>query len=234
MLRVDDVGVRRPRFTLGPLSFSARAGERIALIGPNGAGKSTTMTVIAGRLPAYTGHVWLDGLDLRSLVPEVRSRIGMLPELVPAYQELTVEGHFELLRVFHPHWNDQLVAELIQRLRVDPGQRISKLSKGTRVKVGFIAAEAINPDLLLLDEPTSGLDPVIRGELLEIIDERLRANPHRVLLFSTHILEDIARVARRVLLIHDGHLIDDQPIEAFDAGNGSTAQALYERIRAHA
>jgi ABC-2 type transport system ATP-binding protein len=231
---MDQVSVHRPRFTLGPLSFPVAAGERLALVGPNGAGKSTTMNVLAGRLPAYTGHVWFEGQDLRTMLPEARARLGMLPEQVPAYQELTVREHFDLLRVFHPRWDDRLATDLIERLRVDPGQRISKLSKGTRVKVGFIGAEAIQPDVLLLDEPTSGLDPVIRGELLDVIDERLRECPGRVLLFSTHILEDIARVADRVLLIHEGRLIEDQPIAAFASAEGSTAQALYERIRSHA
>jgi ABC-2 type transport system ATP-binding protein len=147
---------------------------------------------------------------------------------------MTVSGHFAFLRAFQPRWNDALATELLARLRVDPGQKIGKLSKGTRVKVGFIVAESIEPLVLLLDEPTSGLDPVIRGELLEIVDERLRAHPERVLIFSTHILEDIDRIAQRVLVLSGGRLVDDLPVGALTDGTRSVAQSLYERIRTNA
>lgn len=234
ILRVDGLTVKRPRFTLWPINFSAVAGERIALVGPNGAGKSTTMTALAGLLPTYRGNIFLGGEELRSILPEARARLGLLPEKVPAYDEVTVAGHFAFLGAFQPRWNAALASELLGRLRVDPGQKMGKLSKGNRVKVGYIAAEAIEPKLLLLDEPTSGLDPVIRGELLEILDERLHASPDRVLIFSTHILEDIDRIAQRVLLINEGRLVADLPVSALADGSRSIAQSLYERIRANA
>lgn len=234
VLRVEGLTVERPRFTLWPMNFSAAAGERIALVGPNGAGKSTTMTALAGLLPSYQGNIFLDGAELRSILPEARARLGLLPEKVPAYDEVSVAGHFAFLAAFQPRWNSALASELVARLRVDLGQRIGKLSKGNRVKVGYITAEAIEPEVLLLDEPTSGLDPVIRGELLEILDERLHDSPRRVLIFSTHILEDIDRIAQRVLLINDGRLVDDLPVSALSDGSRSIAQSLYERIRANA
>lgn len=234
VLRVDGLALERSRFTLWPMHFSAVAGERIALVGPNGAGKSTTMTALAGLLPSYQGNIFLGGEELRSILPEARARLGLLPEKVPAYDEVTVAGHFAFLGAFQPRWNSALARELLGRLRVDPGQKIGKLSKGNRVKVGYIAAEAIEPDVLLLDEPTSGLDPVVRGELLEIVDERLCSHPERLLIFSTHILEDIDRIAQRVLLINDGRLVDDIPVSAIADGSRSIAQSLYERIRANA
>lgn len=234
VLRVDRLTVTRPRFTLGALSFAARCGERIALVGPNGAGKSTTMTALAGLLPSYRGDIFLGNQELRTILPEARARLGLLPERVPAYEEVTVAGHFAFLQAFQPRWNDALAADLLERLGVDSRQKIGKLSKGTRVKVGYIVAEAIEPDVLLLDEPTSGLDPVVRGELLDIMDERLRAHPRRVLIFSTHILEDIDRIAERVLLINQGRLMEDERVAALPRGSRSIAQTLYERIRANA
>ncbi|MHB1265384.1 MAG: ABC transporter ATP-binding protein [Gemmatimonadaceae bacterium] len=234
VLRVEALSVHRPRFTLHPLSFSASPGERIALVGPNGAGKSTTMAAIAGRLPIYEGRVYLRGRELREILPEARGNLGFLPEKVPAYEELTVARHFAFLRAFHPRWNEGLVADLTQRLALDPGQAMGKLSKGSRVKVGYIAAEAIEPEVLLLDEPTSGLDPVVRGELLDLVNERLRGHPERVLLFSTHLLEDIDQVADRVLLLRDGRLIDDKRVSEVASGFPTVAQALYQQLRAHA
>lgn len=216
------------------MSFSVAHGERVAIVGPNGAGKSTTMSAIAGRLPTFQGRIELGGMNLRAILPEARARIGFLPETVPCYDVLTVREHFAFLRAFHPRWDKGAVDELLDRLRVDPGQQMGKLSKGTRVKVAYVAAEAICPELLLLDEPTSGLDPVVRTELLEIVNERLQAHPERALIFSTHLLEDIDQVAERVLLINDGRLRDDLPLDRLSDGTMSTAQALYTRLRTHA
>ncbi|HEY0996987.1 MAG TPA: ABC transporter ATP-binding protein [Gemmatimonadaceae bacterium] len=216
------------------MSFRVERGERLAIVGPNGAGKSTTMAAIAGRLPTFRGLIQLDGLDLRAILPEARARIGFLPETVPCYDVLTVHEHLAFLRAFHPHWDQAAVDELLQRLRVDPAQQMGKLSKGTRVKVAYVAAEAIDPELLLLDEPTSGLDPVVRSELLEIVKERLRERPARALIFSTHLLEDIDQIADRVLLIQEGRLREDIPVAALSREGMNTAQALYARLRTHA
>jgi ABC-2 type transport system ATP-binding protein len=206
----------------------------VAIVGPNGAGKSTTMSAIAGRMPKFGGRIELGGVDLRTILPGARARIGFLPETVPCYDVLTVDEHLAFLRAFHPRWDHAAVDELLERLRVDRGQQMGKLSKGTRVKVAYVAAEAIDPDLLLLDEPTSGLDPVVRNELLEIVDERLRARPARALIFSTHLLEDVGTVADRVLFIEGGRLRDDVPVDSLSDGTLSTAQALYSRLRNHA
>ena len=161
--------VTYPAFTLEPLSLEFNPGERVALVGPNGSGKTTTLRALAGRLTEYDGSILFDGQDLRGLLPLGRRKIGLLPETMPGYGWMTVREHLAFLRDFYPSWDDAYAAQLADRLRVPLDQRLGRLSKGTRVKVSFVSAEACRPPLLLLDEPTSGLDPEVRGELLETI-----------------------------------------------------------------
>jgi ABC-2 type transport system ATP-binding protein len=222
--------VKYPEFTLAPLSLEFHSGERIAFVGPNGSGKTTTLRALAGRLTAYNGSVLFDGRELRTLLPLGRQQIGLLPETLQGYGWMTVREHLAFLRGFYPDWDPVYAAQLAQQLRVPLDQLLGRLSKGTRVKVSFIAAEAYRPPLLLLDEPTSGLDPEVRGELIAAILEAARERPDRVMLFSTHVLEDVELIAERVLLLDKGMLTMDSTIaEIRESHRGeSVAKSLYE------
>jgi ABC-2 type transport system ATP-binding protein len=224
--------VEYPSFTLAPLSLEFRPGERVALVGPNGSGKTTTLRALAGRLPKYEGSILFDGRDLRDLLPLGRQQIGLLPETLAGYGWMTVREHLAFLREFYPRWDAYYAAHLADRLRVPLDQSIGRLSKGTRVKVSFIAAEAYRPPLLLLDEPTSGLDPEVRGELISAILSSVDAQSERVVLFSTHLLEDVELIADRVLLLVNGRLdMDAEVSELREAGRGaSLAKILYAAL----
>jgi ABC-2 type transport system ATP-binding protein len=228
--------VRYPSFTLTPLTLEIRPGERVALVGPNGSGKSTTLRALAGRLPEYDGFILMDGHDLRTRLPLGRREIGLLPETLGGYGWMTVREHLAFLREFYPSWDDAYAAHLADRLGVPLGQPLGRLSKGTRVKASFVAAEAYRPPLLLLDEPTSGLDPAVRGELLGAILSSVDARSDRVVLFSTHLLEDVEFVANRVLLLTNGTLqLDATVTDLRDAHRGaSLARILYAALARHA
>lgn len=208
-IELRDFSVVYPAFTLQPLSLGFRDGERVALVGPNGAGKSTTLNAMAGRLPQYRGEIRVDGADLRALLPWVRARIGFLPESLLGYGWMTIQQHLDFLAAFYPGWDRQYAATLLQRLDLPPAAKLGTLSKGMRVKLSFIAAEAYRPPFLLLDEPTSGLDPVVRRELIDVILERVPRGAGRVVLFSTHILEDVEWIADRVVVLAGGRLRAD-------------------------
>jgi ABC-2 type transport system ATP-binding protein len=204
--------VRYPTFTLSPLSLEFKPGERVAFVGPNGSGKTTTIRALAGRLDDYDGSILFDGRDLRTLLPLGRRHIGLLPETLAGYGWMNVRDHLAFLSRFYPTWDAGYAAHLAEKLRVPLNQSLGKLSKGTRVKVSFISAEAYRPPVLLLDEPTSGLDPEVRGELLDTILASGRERSDRVILFSTHLLEDVEQIAERVLLIVDGRLCMDASV----------------------
>ncbi len=224
--------VKYENFTLAPLSIEFVAGERVAFIGPNGSGKTTTLRALAGRMDDYDGSILFDGHDLRDRLPLGRRRIGLLPESLAGYAWMRVGEHLEFLRQFYPDWDSRYAAHLVEKLRVPLDQFIGKLSKGTRVKVSYIAAESYRPQLLLLDEPTSGLDPEVRGELIDAIISSRDESAGRVVLFSTHILEDVELIAERVLLLNDGRLTMDVPVAQLRAAHGGSgvSRALYAML----
>jgi ABC-2 type transport system ATP-binding protein len=224
--------VSYPSFTLEPLSLEFSPGERVAFVGPNGSGKTTTLRALAGRLAEYDGTILFDGEDLRGLLPLGRRRIGLLPESLAGYGWMTVREHLAFLREFYPSWDADYAAHLADRLHVPLHEAIGRLSKGTRVKVSFIAAEAYRPPLLLLDEPTSGLDPEVRGELIHAILSSVDETSERVVLFSTHLLEDVDAIAGRVLLLVNGRLGMDASVSELRESNrgASLAKILYAAL----
>ncbi len=209
MVHLNDFSVRYPNFLLEPLDLAFSPGERIAFVGANGAGKSTTLKAIAGRMTDYAGQVTMDGTDIRSLVPGVRAKIGFLPERLLGFGWMTVAEHLRFLSNFFPTWDRRYAQALLRRLELPPNSKVGTLSKGMSVKLSLVAAEAPRPPVLILDEPTSAIDPVMRGELLELIDECAPSGGRRLVLYSTHILEDVERIADRMILLANGRLIGD-------------------------
>jgi ABC-2 type transport system ATP-binding protein len=226
-LTLRDFSVTYPAFTLAPLSLEFQPGERVAFVGPNGSGKSTTFRALAGRLGAYAGRILLDGRDLRDLLPLGRRHIGFLPETLSAYGWMTVREHLAFIRDFYPSWDRAYEDDLTGRLRIPLDELMGHLSKGTRIKLSFVAAEAYRPSVLLLDEPTSGLDPEVRRELIDAILASAGERPDRVILFSTHLLEDVEFVAERVILLSNGIVRMDASVSALrDSHPGTTLSKI--------
>jgi len=209
MVEVTGLTVRYDGFTLGPLSLALRPGERLALVGPNGAGKSTTLRAIAGRLSRYEGSVKVLGSEAREAPVELRGRVGVLGEELLGFGWMTVREHLRLLARLYPTWDDRLADHLARRAGLSWETRLANLSKGSRVKASLVAALAFGPHLLLLDEPTSGIDPVMRAEVLSLVDQCAPLGGERAVVFSTHILEDVETLGNRVILLRDGRVLYD-------------------------
>lgn len=224
--------VKYPLFELEPLSIQLTAGERVALVGPNGAGKTTILRALSGLLPEYEGEVRFGGADTRTLLPGLRNHVRVMPERLLGFGWMTVRQHFDLLARFYDHWDREYEARLTDRLEILDGANLGTLSSGTKAKVAFVSAEACRPRILLLDEPTAGLDPVMRRRLMDVVVESLDEDPRRVLLFSTHILEDVEWLAERVLILVDGAMIADRSVRHMRADRASLASALYDLLDA--
>jgi ABC-2 type transport system ATP-binding protein len=224
--------VRFDGFTLGPLDLGLEAGERLAVVGPNGAGKSTTMRGMAGRLETYEGSAIVNGLEVRDAAVAVRGTVGVLPEELLGFGWMTVADHLDFLPSFYATWDREYAQELRQLLEIPAGTPLADLSKGNRVKLSLLVAEAFRPPVLLLDEPTSGVDPLMRRRVLDLVDQCAPRGGGRTVLFSTHILEDLHRIADRVVLLKDGRIIRDTSLERFvdEAGGASISEVIFEEL----
>lgn len=234
-VRLRGFSVRYPNFFLEPLDLDVQPGERVAVIGANGAGKSTTLKAIAGRLREYDGRVEIGGREVRSQVPGIRERIGFLPEKMQGYGWMTVAEHLTFLSSFFPSWDHEYARELLQRLELPSDSKVGTLSKGMGVKLSMVAAEAHRPPVLLLDEPTSAIDPLMRGQLLAVVDQCVPQGGDRLVLFSSHILEDVEKIADRVVLIRRGRLVDDASVGELQSRDPDSplSRILYAILESH-
>ena len=211
ILAVNGLTVRYPSFTLGPISFAIQGGETVALLGANAAGKTTLLRAITGRLREREGEILVSGREPRESPPAWRARIGFAAEKPQADGALRVREWYAFLADCYSTWDTAYQHELTAKLGLDASERISALSRGTAVKAAYIAAESYRPDLLVLDEPTNGLDPVVRLDFLALLGDCFANAPHRALIFSSHLLEDVESLCDRALLLRAGQLIGEIP-----------------------
>ncbi len=198
------------------VSFEVKRGEIVGFLGPNGAGKTTTMRIITGFLPPTYGTAAVAGYDLVDKSRQARSHIGYLPETVPLYLDMTVEGYLAFMgaiRGMKPNRIKTRIGEVIDACRLGDYRRthIGKLSKGFRQRVGIAQAVLHEPDVLVLDEPTIGIDPIQVVETRQLIKDL--SGSHTVIL-STHILPEVSMLCNRVLIINEGLIVaEDTPKE---------------------
>lgn len=205
-LEIKDVIKTYPDFKLGPLNLDLKPGKVLAYIGPNGSGKSTTMHCLTGLVEVNQGRMKIFGKENKPDKTDWKFDIGYVGDVHVFFEKWTAEENLKLLKKFYPNWSDQLVNTLVDRFRLPLKKKAKDLSGGNRVKLALISALAHSPKLLLLDEPTSGLDPVVRKEVLDTLFEILE-DGERAILYSTHILSDINRLADELAFLVDGQLV---------------------------
>lgn len=196
-----------PGFRLGPVQLTIEGGRALALIGPNGAGKTTLMEILAGMLTPTSGTVQILGHRVGgSSGAGWKAEVGYASEQQPFYERWSVDRNLRFLAGFFPRWSFELQSELVRRFHLPLEKKVKALSKGNRVKLSLVAALARRPRLLLLDEPTAGLDPLVRAEVLDTLWELLEAQAPTIL-YSTHILPDVGRLADELAFIKDGQIV---------------------------
>lgn len=206
------------------LSFKVEAGQVLGFLGPNGAGKSTTMKMLTGFLTPTSGTALINGIDVVESSVAARKSIGYLPEGAPAYGEMTVQQFLTFIaraRLISGKNVSASVETAINKLNLSnvKHQAIDTLSKGFKRRVGLAQAIIHDPQILILDEPTDGLDPNQKREVRSLIKAMAK---DKIIIISTHILEEVAAVCNRVMIIANGKLLADD-----------TPQGLIARSRYH-
>ena len=191
---------------LNDISLTVPRGGVFGLIGGNGAGKTTMIKHILGMLKAQQGTVRVFGLDPVENPVGTQGRIGYLSEERDLPDWMRVGELMRYTQAFFPNWDEKFAEELRDAFDLDRKAKIRTLSRGQRARAGLLVALAHRPELLVLDEPSSGLDPVVRRDILGAIIRTI-ADEGRTVLFSSHLLDEVERVADRVAIIHEGRIL---------------------------
>ena len=210
------------------LSFTIEKGSVVGFLGPNGAGKSTTLKMIAGYLEPNAGEVILNGVSSHKDPIAFKKMIGYLPEANPLYEEMYVKEYFSFLASIHKiDQSAQRIEEVILQTGLKPMQhkKIGALSKGYKQRVGIAAAIIHKPALILLDEPTSGLDP---NQLIEIRTLIQSLSKDAIVLFSTHILQEVSAICSSVLVLHQSKLVANTLIHDLLKPSQTAVRVVFE------
>ena len=212
------------------VSFELKPGEIVGFLGPNGAGKSTTLKMLAGFLEADKGSIILNGERIHQNASTVKKQIGYLPESNALYQDLYVKEYLQFLTSVHSITHaSAAIQSVIEKTGLGQMQnkKIAALSKGYKQRLGIAAAIIHQPTLILLDEPTAGLDP---NQLIEIRALIQSLSKDTMILFSTHILQEVTAICDRVLVLHQGRLVADEPTRQLLDKHGASLEEIFKML----
>jgi ABC-2 type transport system ATP-binding protein len=188
------------------LTLAIPRGSAFGLLGPNGAGKSTTIRMLLGVLSPTHGDARVLGIDVGRDAVEVKQRVGYVPETHHVYRWMRVGEVLGFCKSCYRSWNDRTCREMVDLFGLDPAKKVKHLSKGMLVKLALLAAVAHEPEVLLLDEPLAGLDPIAREEFLDGV-LRTICDRGQTVLISSHMLDDVRRLADTVGILYEGRLL---------------------------
>lgn len=231
VIRMSSVSVRfGDKQVLEGLDLQVGAGQVIGLLGKNGAGKSTLLESMLGLRELDGGTVSVYGEDVSNLSEQVRARIGYVPQASDLFEWMSPLQMLDYFKALYPRWNEARVENLLQRWGFTPSllrQPIGKLSGGEKQRLSIIRALGHDPDLLVLDEPVSALDPLGRREFLrELVGQVL--DRRTTVVFSTHILTDLERVAMDVVFLKDGRIALQGELDSLLEGARSLEELFIE------
>jgi ABC-2 type transport system ATP-binding protein len=232
--------IRNVRKTYGDLvavhdvSFTLKAGEVVGLLGPNGAGKTTTVSMIAGLVTPESGHVLVDGAPLAGDTDPKKRRIGLVPQDLALYDELSALANLRFFGALYSLEADTLARAIDSALQLvglseRARDRVGTFSGGMKRRLNLAASLLHDPDILLLDEPTVGVDPQSRNAIFSNL-ETLKARG-KALLYTTHYMEEVERLADRVVIMDHGRVIASDTIQGLQHhAPGGVAGASLEVI----
>ena len=218
---------------LDNISLDIYPGQIIGYIGPNGAGKSTTVKILTGLIDDYEGEVMVYGTDLRQQVMEVKKLTGYVPELAELYDLLTPSEYLHFIGRLY-HMPEALIEERSLKMLRSFGleqqlhQRMDSFSKGMRQKVLLTAGLLHNPSIVILDEPLSGLDAnavILVKELLQVLKAE-----GKTIFYCSHMMDVVEKVSDRIVLIDQGRILADAPIEALRGQSSDSLEQIFARL----
>ena len=196
------------------LSFNVEEGKILGLLGKNGTGKSTTINILNGFLQPKSGECLIYGENTQRLSPSTKERIGFLIEGHVQYTFMNINQIEKFYSGFYPRWNSAPYWDLMSKLKVTPGQKISTMSCGQRSQVALGLILAQDPDLLILDDFSMGLDPGYRRLFIDYLREYAKAE-NKTIFVTSHIIQDMERLIDDVLIMDYNRILAQQPIESF-------------------
>ena len=207
------------QIALSNICFSLKKGDIVGFLGPNGAGKTTLMKIITSTLKQDMGSVSINGLDTIENELDTKAQIGYLAENNPLYNEMYVTEYLDFIAsIYNLSDKKQKIESIINKtgLDLEKSKKIEQLSKGYKQRVGLAAALVHNPDILILDEPTTGLDP---NQLVEIRSLIKETGKDKIVLLSTHIMQEIPKICNKIIIISKGKIVDNRDIDEFKTLN---------------
>ena len=214
------------------ISFQLKKGEIVGFLGPNGAGKSTTMKMITGYLEPTAGSILVGGVNVAENPIEIRKKIGYLPESNPLYFDMYVREYLLFAASLHQIDKTKIMDKVeeviaLTGLQKECHKKIGTLSKGYKQRVGLAQAIMHDPEVLILDEPTSGLDP---NQLVEIRELIVRLGKEKTVLLSTHIMQEVASMCSRAIVIANGKIVANDTIANLQKLNSdNTLEVVFEK-----
>lgn len=217
------------RTAVDGLSLAVQRGEVFGLLGPNGAGKSTTINMATGLLAPDSGEVRIDGGDPSD--PDVRERLGVAPQALSLYEELTAKENLEFfgkLYGLHGAGLRRVVGELLERVGLSEraNSKVGAFSGGMKRRLNLAVAMAHDPPLLMLDEPTVGVDPQSRNAILSLIEQLKREG--RTIVYTTHYMEEAQRLCDRIAVVDHGKLLALDTVDGLIAAHGGRSMVRLE------
>lgn len=206
VVSLDGVAKAFTRFKLEPMSLELEPGYVIAVVGPNGSGKSTLFKILMNLVHPDEGDMSLFDRHYPDDEVEIKQKIGYVPEVAVGHDEMNAKELGAFVSHWYPQWNGPHYESLLYKFEIDARQRFGRLSKGQQRRLSFALAVACAPELLLLDEPTDGVDPFARRTMLEEIS-RFLEDGDRTVLFATHVMEEIRRLADYIIFLHNGRFL---------------------------
>ena len=201
-LNVNNLTKKYNGFALENISFSLPQGCILGLIGENGAGKSTTIRSILGAIK-YDGSIEVLGQPISA---KLKNRIGVVLDEVGFPDKLNARDINKIMKNIFSNWDEKIFSEYIRKFNLPDDQAFSEFSKGMKMKLGIAVALSHHAELLILDEPTSGLDPLVRDEIIDILNDFTREEDHSILI-SSHIVSDLEKLCDYIAFMHKGKLM---------------------------